>query len=236
MKPIQIAIIEDDPDDQKALLGCLHRYDEINCIAMEICLFSDGESFLKEAGTYDLIFMDIEMPGRNGIETARVLRNRGFQGTLVLVTNMIQYAIHGYEVQASDYIVKPVLYEQLALKFPGYLSMVKRRKTSITIKNRQGIFKLRIQDIIYVEVYSHNILFHLRNTVEECSGSLREYEEQLKDFGFARCSQSYLVNLAYVTGITQDNVQISTQTIPISRREKKAFLSAFTKYDGGFGS
>lgn len=235
MDPIKIAIVEDEPEDQDALAFCLDRYMEEQGVVLEKTIFSSGDQFLKSSRHFDLVFMDIEMPGHNGIETAQELRNRGFEGTLVLVTNMIQYAIHGYAVHAVDYIVKPVLYEQLALKLPSYLSLMRHSQTSITIKNKDGVFRIKIQTIRYIEIYSHSILIHLTDSVKECYGTLREFEKELADCGFVRSSQSCLVNLSYVTGITHDSVQLGEESVALSRREKKAFLSAFTKYDGGYG-
>lgn len=235
MDAVRIAIVEDDPADRDQLAECLNQYAQEKNITMMLELFPDGEQFLAQNRRYAMVFMDIEMPGRNGIEIAREMRSQNREEVLILVTNMVQYAIYGYAVKAVDYIMKPVVYEQLALKMPEYLSMIRRRQQTLTIKNRDGMTRIGIQDIRYVEIFGHNILIHLKDRSEECYGTLKELEPELKDCGFARCSQSCLVNLAYVEGIYQDQVKSGKDLIPISRREKKPFLAALTRFDGGYG-
>lgn len=235
MDTLKIAIVEDDSADRDRLVECLNQYAQEKSITMVLELFTDGEQFLKENRRYSLVFMDIEMPGRNGIEIARNMRSHNREEVLILVTNMVQYAIYGYEVKAVDYIMKPVAYEQLALKMPEYLSMIRRRQRILTIKNREGLSRIKIQDIRYVEIYGHNIMIHMTDGARECYGTLKELEPELKEYGFAKCSQSCLVNLAFVDGIYQDQVKIGKNMIPISRREKKSFLAELTRFDGGYG-
>ena len=234
MEVIKIAIIEDDSSDRDQLVSYLEQYIQAHNLSFVINTYQSGEDFLQTNMHYQLVFMDIELPGINGIETAEKMRHRGGDEVLILVTNMVRYAVHGYAVKAVDYMVKPVLYEQLALKLPEYISMIKR-KNSITVKNRQGMVRVNIQQIRFIEVYNHNIVIHLANRTEECYGSLKDYEVQLRDRGFVRCSQSCLVNLAYVDSILGDTVLVDGTTVPVSRREKKNLLYAFTTFDGGYG-
>lgn len=235
MQRIRVAIIEDDPEDRKQIGDCLEKYSQEATIPLEISFFPDGETFLKKGREFQILFMDIEMPGRNGIKIAEELRNQGKDVVIVLVTNMVQYAIHGYAVRAADYLVKPVSYEQIQLKMPYFCSLIRRKQKELTIKTREGIRKIPAATIRYIEIYGHNIMIHLRTGTVECYGSLKQFTDELEDYGFIKCSQSCLVNLAYVEGIFQDIVKIGEDSLPVSRREKKRFLSAFTKFDGGQG-
>lgn len=231
---IKVAIIEDNPEDSHRLAEYLERYIKEANISLLIRVFVTGEEFLDSGERFQLVFMDVELPGENGIVTAEKMRNRGGDEVLILVTNMVRYAVHGYAVKAVDYMVKPVLYEQLALKLPGYIAMIKRKNT-IIVKNKQDIIKIKISKIHYIEIYNHDIYIHLEGGTEECHGSLREFEEQLYDKGFARCSQSCLVNLAFVDRISQNTVKVAGDELQISRREKRNFTEAFTTFDGGYG-
>ena len=235
MEMIKIAVVEDDLADRNQLVESLNQYAQEKNIAMTLEVFSDGEKFLEENRRYALVFMDIEMPGRNGIDIARAMREAGREEILILVTNMVQYAIYGYAVKAVDYIMKPVAYEQLALKMPEFLTMIRRKQQILTIRNKEGMTRISIQDIKYVEIYGHNILVHMQNKTEECYGTLKELEMEIKDYGFARCSQSCMVNLAFVDGIYQDQVKLGDVLVPLSRREKKSFLAELTRFDGGYG-
>ena len=235
MQTIRVAVIEDDPSDLKLLSDCLEQYSAEYKTPLEITAFPSGEAFLASGTGFQIIFMDIEMPGRNGIETAAQLRKKGQEDVIVLVTNMVQYAIHGYAVKAADYIVKPVGYRQIELKMPEYIAMIRRRQKDILVKNRQGMTRVRIREIRYIEIYGHNIMIHMTDRTEECYGTLKNMEEELHGYGVIKCSQSCLVNLAFVDGILQDTILSGSDQIPMSRRERKNFLEAFTKFDGGYG-
>ena len=233
MQIIDIAVIEDDPADRQQLKNYLNRYGAEKDLKIEISEFVSGEEFLRSGKSCEILFLDIEMPGRNGIEIAKELRRKGNRAVIVLVTNMVQYAIHGYEVKAADYIVKPVSYPQLFLKMPDFISQIRRSQKKLTVKTKEGMLRLSTQKIIYIESFGHDLIVHLSGQNEECPGPLKKIEEELSGYGFVKCSQSCLVNMAYVDGVFQDTINAGGNTLPLSRREKKNFLLAFTKYNGG---
>ena len=108
---VKIAIVDDESTAASLLEGCLHQYAEETGTAMQWEQFPDAEAFLKsDTHAFDIVFMDIDMPGRNGIEASRALRERNQSIVLLFVTNLAQYAIAGYEVDALDYILKPINY------------------------------------------------------------------------------------------------------------------------------
>ena len=231
MNTVNIAIIEDNLDDFRKLKDCLDRYVTDCRYDFSIQHFPSGEAFLASHLSFHLIFMDIELPGISGLETSKKLREENSDAILVLVTNMVQYAIHGYAVKAIDYIVKPVMYEQLALKMSGFLSMIKRRQKSILIKQKNVLTKINIHEIRFIEVFKHDLYIQMENEKINCRGTLAEYETELDGCGFIKCSQSCLVNLFFVQKISGDNIYVDGHSIQVSRREKKAFQDAFIRYE-----
>lgn len=231
MNTVNIAIIEDDTEDFRRLKSCLEQFFQNIDRQYSITPFTKGEDFLCYPDSFHLVFMDIELPGINGIETAQQLRSRHREDVLVLVTNMVQYAIHGYSVNAVDYIVKPVMYEQLALKMPGFLSMLKRKQKHLVIRQKQDVTKLNIKDIRFIEIFRHDVIIHTDKGDVSCYGTLKEFEDDLSDYGFVKCSQSCLINLAYVQSISGDQILVDGCNVPVSRREKKKFLDAFIRYE-----
>ncbi|MBR3402340.1 MAG: response regulator transcription factor [Parasporobacterium sp.] len=231
MYTINIAIIEDNAEDLKRLNDCLDRYMQ-NCkYSFTIHHFSSGESFLASGLSFHLVFMDIELPGISGLETSERLRKTSEDEVLVLVTNMIQYAIHGYAVKAADYIVKPVMYEQLSLKMPDYLSIIKRKQKSVLIRQNNSLSKIYIHQIRFIEVFRHDVYIQLENEKLKCRGTLKEFEDELDGCGFVKCSQSCLVNLGFVQGFVGDQVMVDGHQLPMSRREKKSFSDAFIRFE-----
>ena len=111
---LRCAIVEDSPRELEHLKECLARYSAERDIPLETTAFGDAASFLEHyRADYDIVFMDIELPGINGMEAAHRLREIDRQVILIFVTNMAQFAVKGYEVDALDYIIKPAQYLSL---------------------------------------------------------------------------------------------------------------------------
>ena len=115
---ISIAVVEDDQEYQKQLLQYIEQYGKEQEAQYKITVFQNGMNFLDDyKGDCDLIFMDIAMPHMDGLETAAALRKRGDNTCLIFITSMAQYALKGYEVNAFDFLVKPLAYELFCIKF-----------------------------------------------------------------------------------------------------------------------
>lgn len=126
----KIAIVEDELCCQENIKKLLMRYSEEHHMEFSFFTFDNGSKFLDEFKPfeYDIVFMDIDMPGINGMETAKEMRQKDDEAILVFVTDLAQYAIKGYEVDAYDFIVKPVNYEHLVMKFSRLIPVVSQRK------------------------------------------------------------------------------------------------------------
>ena len=124
---MKIAVVDDSPRDVQLIKGYVERYFKENGGDYQVWTFENGLDFLDEEKlSFDIVFMDVEMPHLNGIETARNFRKRDKMAVLVFITNMAQYAIHGYEVDAIEYMVKPVEYYNFSDKMEKALRFVKR--------------------------------------------------------------------------------------------------------------
>lgn len=231
---IHIAIVEDNPEECRALQQHLDTYKEKNQVALARTSFINGEAFL-DAGRkdFDIIFMDIELGGINGIETAKKIREYDKETVIVLITNLMQYAIQGYSIQASDYIIKPISYEDFENKMHELCKLVERRHLFITLKSGRDYKKYNISDIRYVEVYGHQLFIHSNNVKEQVSGTLAQMEKTLTSYGFVKCNKCYHVNLEYVDGIVGDNVEVDGELLKISRREKNNFIHELTQFTRG---
>lgn len=116
------------------------------------------EHYQKDA---DLILLDVEMPGMDGISLARRIRQDDKEVLLMFITNMAQYALHGYEVEAIDYVIKPLGYQEFALKMKKAMRyMGRHEKKQIMLQTTDGIQPVAIEDILYVEVIRHYLQYH----------------------------------------------------------------------------
>ncbi len=135
---LRIAIVEDNPADAGKLEEYIDQFCTDNRINYQTEVFQSGDDFLKNyTKIWNLILLDIEMPGIDGMETAKKIRELDEETFLVFVTNMAQYAIHGYEVDAFDFVVKPVQYAPFCMKMQKLLNMMKMRQRKYLAVNQQ---------------------------------------------------------------------------------------------------
>lgn len=231
---LRFAIIEDDDKDAADLQKCISDYlIQKNEIA-DMERFKNATSFIdKYVGGYDVIFMDIEMPCTNGIEASEYIRKHDSQVTIVFVTATVQYAVDGYRVNAFDCIIKPITKATFFHKFDRIIEYIKReRNKTITIRTIQGIRNQALNEIYYVEIIEHYLVYHTVNDTIRVYGKLSDIEQFLEDNGFFRCNRCYIVNMRFVKSILDDMVEVGNDKLLISRRRKQEFMQALANYFG----
>lgn len=229
---IRVAIVDDEAQVRAELEQYLRQYGKGCGVDFFVRSFKNGIALLNEEQlNFDIVFLDVEMPYMNGIETARNLRQSNSVCALVFITNMAQYAIAGYEVDAMDYVVKPVTYEVFAFKMKRVLERVALNESkSLSVKTRDGFVYLDVQDIYYIEVTGHELRYHTARGVLSVWGALSEAERRLEHDGFYRCNSCYLINLRYVSAVEEDSAVVRGDRLRISGPRKKGFYHAMMQY------
>ncbi len=232
---VRIAIVEDDPFSREKLHGYVRRYCEDKQIPFLVTLFPDGKEIAGDyKPVYDIIFMDIEMEGLDGMQAARQIRKVDQHTVIMFVTKMVQYAVKGYEVDALDFMVKPVDYHSFAFKMRRALERLEVRKEIRLVLRDGASWRLLLSsEIYYIEVLTHNLHYHTTHGVIRARGTLSEAEQKLGVAGFKRCNKSYLLNLVHVTAIDGNDILIGGERIPLSRSMRKEVLCAMADYYGG---
>ena len=232
---MRIALVEDDKAQREILRSFCSRYAKEKHTEITLDEFEQPLLFLdRYDGRYDLVFMDILMPYMDGMACAAALREKDEQVALCFVTSMAQYAIHGYEVGAVDFIVKPVKYEEFAMKMARIERILQKRESPMLLINgRQGVHRIDMRDLYYVEVYNHSLLFHTRDGNIETYGKLSALEEDPKFSGFIRTTPAYLVNIRHIGRIDENTLTVHGERVPISRRRRKECLEQIAGVVGG---
>lgn len=232
---IRIAIVEDDSDSARQLQDYLRQYQQESGTAMEIAFFSDGDEITEDyRPRFDLIFMDILMQFKDGMTAAREIRRVDPEVLIVFLTNMAQYAVQGYEVEAADFLLKPLSYPSFRQRLERLLRRSKPAQTRyITVPVKGGFRKLDVSHIFFVESRDHELTFHTGSEHVTSSLSMRSAEEQLAGYGFFRGNNSYLINLAHVEGVQDGCALVCGQALRLSRPRRRAFLDALAGYLGG---
>ena len=183
----------------------------------------------------DLLFLDIRVPDMSGMEVAHRIREADQNVMIIFVTNLTQYAIEGYSVNAFDYILKPLAYNSFSSKLERALRMLSYRSSDITLdlRTRDGGRRVSADSITYIEISNHDIIVHVGAEQIRQWGTLSKLEAQLREAHFVRCSSSYLVYLKYVHKVRGDQLLVGGDTLSISRPRRKEFLNALAQYKGG---
>lgn len=231
---IKIAIVEDEHAYAMQLQEYLHTYEQENGEVFEISLFSDGDQIVnKYKPVYDIILMDVEMKFMDGMSAAEEIRKVDTEVVIMFITNMPQYAIRGYAVDALDYVLKPVSYFAFSQRLNRAIGRLKKRETKmISLSIKGGMVRLDVANVTYVESQGHTLIFHTVSGDYETTGTMKEMEKELAEQNFFRGNKGYLVNLAHVDGVKDGCAVVRGEYLLISRARKKEFLETLTKYWG----
>lgn len=232
---IRVAVVEDERGYVEKLKEYLARYQEEYGEQFQIAEYFDGDEIVENyRGQFDIILLDIEMKFMDGMTTARRIRETDGEVIIIFITNMAQYAIQGYAVDALDYVLKPVSYFAFRERLKRAVARVKRREVKyIKIHARNRVIKVAIPDIYWIESQGHRLTYYTREgNYESTVHSMKEIEEALRDDCFFRCNKCYLVNLAQVKGMEDGYAIVGDDKVQISRARKGEFQKALTNYVG----
>lgn len=230
-----VAIVEDEVSFATQLQEYLKQYEEENDVRFKISVFGDGAEILEDyQPLYDIILLDIEMPKVNGMKAAEEIRAQDADVTLMFITNMANYAIRGYEVGALDFVMKPINYYTFSMKMTRVLKRTKQKaQQDILLTLPDGVKKLNVQQIYYVEVQNRMLYYHTDEGVFAMRGTMQSVEQMLSPYAFAKCNHWYIVNLKHVSEVRKTTTIVAGHELEVSRRNRTAFLKALTEYVGG---
>lgn len=232
---IRIAIVDDEPTSVEELKNYLIQYQKERKEEISITTFSDGDEIVENyKAEYDMILLDIEMRFMDGMTAANIIRESDPEVIIIFITNMAQYAINGYTVNATDYVLKPVSYFSFSQRLDKAIGRINHKvKKFIAIGIKGGTVKLYISDICYIESQGHRLIFHTMTEEYVTFATMKEIEEKLGEMDFFRCNKGCLINLAFVDSVQDGCVIINGERLVISRARKKEFMEQLTNYLGG---
>lgn len=219
---IYIGICDDNCAHREQLMEliskALFRYDDVT-----FCCYDSGDALIKsiEAGNMEceLLFLDIQMPGRDGLRTAAYIREHRVDVDIIFVTVSTEHVFDGYTYQAFSYLVKPLNEQRLTDELDRYMKMkekgtdclhvqIGRKRTSIFL-NRVKYFATEGRKLVAHQVGEEDIAFYAK---------MNDLQETLQSENFVRCHQSYLVNAKYVESYSRNEIEVGGDSIPIARR------------------
>ena len=235
-KPIDIVLVDDEQLQLDYMQKLIEQAADSLKIEVAIHQYQSGEAFLfalEDYPAWNLAFLDIEMAKLNGMEVARIVREKALDLELVFATAYAEYAIEGYEVQALDYLLKPINVEKITRVLTRYLEELPEEAAYIIVDIAGQPSRLNLDDVIYVEADGGEVIVVLEEKTLSLKMSLTEFEKLL-DERFVSTHRSYLVNLQYVSRLLKKDVALHNgDMIPLSRRRAKDVQSAFIAHYKG---
>lgn len=234
MKEMHIAILDDVLADRQSLYSIVQRYFEERSLQVWMKTYEDGETLLREyhEQNFDLMFLDIFMEGKNGMEIAHELRARNYQGSLIFTTSSKEYAVEGYEVQAMNYLLKPVSEASVFHVLNRCEHVCRQAKNYIVVKEGRLMVKILLNTILYTDYYNHYIQIHTKEHTYRTYLSFADFSELLKGYPqFISCYRNMIVNMDHVETIDhQDFVLKDGCRVPITKAKRQEVRQRYADY------
>lgn len=231
---INIGICEDELHYRvniKDMLGDILSTYSIN---YKIYEFSSGEELLSNyPKDLDILIMDIQMKIINGMDTARKIREFDQNLEIVFMTSFSEFMQEGYEVKAYRYILKPISERKISRNIlPCINEIMKKKNNYLTINVKNYVDRIKIDSIVYIETDRPNILIYTNDNKYTTKMSISKIDKILREHGFFRCHNSYIVNLKLVESMNSNTLKIGEKYIPISKYRVKELKLALTNILG----
>lgn len=216
---ISVAICDDLEEERFGLARMVQHYGREHQLDLSLSTFASGDELLSQwtPGRWDIIFLDIYMPGLSGVDTAFRIRESDAACALVFATTSQDHGLVGFDLQISDYLVKPFRQEDVDGVFDWVLQEQEGNLRTIRIHADWEEVEVRLRDIAYIESQRHTALLHAGGQILSTRRGLDDLSEEIGGSPFFRCRRSYLVNLEYVSGIQKRDFLMRDGTlVPIS--------------------
>ena len=229
---INIAICDDEAYMSEKIKELATAFFQKKNIDTAVCTFSSGRELLTYAGTMDILFLDIQMEGIDGMETACRLRSLNFKGFLIFVTVLREMVFQSFEVQAFDYLLKPLKAERFEKTMERlYQSMENASKRRLLVRKGNESSIVFFDDIIYCEVIDRKVYLHLKASAVVDYYEKIERLEEILDKRFYRCHRSYLINLKYLKSFRDGTAFLEGGgEVPVSRLRAREFSEVILQY------
>lgn len=227
---MKTAVCDDDQLIREQMRGILEKQGEYPC---SVRLFRSGEELLRDEETFDLIFLDIDMKGIDGLQTAAQIRKRDKRVKIIYLTSYKDYTPHAFRVHAFAYLLKPVKEEQIyaQLREAALYSTSEKPPTVLDFWTTDGTVRLSPEDIRYFEYIDRKIRIVAGEREYRMVGRIADTADRMRQWDFCMPHKSFVVNLYYVKSIKGAEVTLMDGTVlPLSQKKAAAFREQMNEY------
>lgn len=229
---LRIAVCDDDASALCTAMDLLQHY---NKAEIQTDAYSSGEALLASGKKYDILLLDIDMDGLDGIETAKRIREADKEVKLIYVTNYSDYTIFAFAVHAFAYLLKPLKQEELFAQLDEALCYgISTREQELEFQTREGIVRVASSRILYFEYWNRQVVLHTAEHFWHMKRRITEVAQEMEAFGFAMPHKSFVVNLYAVQRIHNYEILLTDGSrIPLSQKKAVNFRRALNEYLAG---
>lgn len=232
---VRILICDDDAVFAQNMVERIQALPAYSPKSMQVCCLTDVQSMSAGAlAKFDILFLDIDLGDKNGIELARTMREHNAEAVLILVTNFSEYAPEGYEVDAFRYLSKSELDHKLPTYFSDALAVCRTRQRKVEIFCEGESMPVPVQALAYVESQGHEQCLHMVGWPKKelyTRLTMTQLEELLFPQGFLRIHKRYLVNMAYLQSVQSTGAVLTTgKSLPVGARSYRENKQKFVKW------
>lgn len=232
---IEIAVCDDDKFTVNYIVNTLTHISKKNNLYINIHTFTSGMEFISNynpSKSYDIIFLDILLDSLNGIDIAKHIRENNDITKIIFISSSSEYILDGYDVEASNYLIKPLDYEKLNKVFiKAIKSLYNTNSKLLKINHGSKTITLPLSKVLYFEVYNRKVIAILDNSTIEFYSRLSDIEVLISKYNFVRCHRSYLVNVCKISQLSSSEITLNNfAKIPIGKKYINNVENAFFKF------
>ena len=229
---IRIAVCDDDEKALGRTLELLKDYKKTELLAES---YSSGKALLAAGRQYDILLLDIDMEGLDGIETARRIRAVDKEVKLIYITNYSDYTIFAFAVHAFAYLLKPLKREELYAQLDEACAYgLPQPQRELEFQSREGIVRIRPSQILCFEYLDREVLMHTTERLWHLRRRITDVAREMEQYGFAVPHKSFVVNLYAVQGIRGYEITLTDGSfVPLSQKKSAQFRRALNEYLAG---
>lgn len=230
---MKIAICDDEYFAIEELLNLIKLFD-CNDNEFEVLCLSSGEELeecFNNGQKFDIVFLDVELNGQNGIELAENIKSEFPKTIIIFISSHSSYMVEAFKAEALHFLTKPIKKDEFDDVFSRAMRKYLEINTTLSFRWENERYNVLIDDILFIEGYHRHIVVHAFDGTVESIGKLSEIYEYLRGFSFVRVHQGYLVNMKHIKSFMKNEIVLSDgSSVPISVRKRQEALSIYDSF------